>query len=238
MKCIDKTTIRKYIDKETPGKMTRALENHLADCPQCRSNVETAARETLEFKEKLKLLYPDQVPHTPFYPTARKTLKPPIPLGFILKTSYSLAALALIVLTAVFVLKIIFTPAITPAPGCSRGRYLATAFNEYIEDIKPVIIEYANTTTDLRQNDLIALDKEIAKKLLLRNHLLQSQLTVNCPKDLYLLLEDLEMILTEISNQGRDDPDQIGMLKKFIDTRKTLYKLESVSSLSIGTMET
>ena len=87
------------------------------------------------------------------------------------------------------------------APGCSRGRYLATAFNEYIEDIKPVIIEYANTSTDLRQNDLIALDKEIAKKLLLRNHLLQSQLTVNCPKNLYLLLEDLEMILTEISNQ-------------------------------------
>ncbi len=104
------------------------------------------------------------------------------------------------------------------------------AIREYLEDIKPVIIEYVNYRPIYKNKEEIAFDKKLALQLLYRNRILRYRTSKARNNDLQQLLEELEIILIEISNlsSNNNESENLFMIQKLIKIKRTIYKLEAL----------
>ncbi len=95
---------------------------------------------------------------------------------------------------------------------------------EYIEDLKPVLIEYANLTPE-KGGETITIDKEVARSLLVQNLLLRKIVAETNPSAAQFL-EDVDLVLKEIANLKSGDRQTPSLIKELIAQRDILFKME------------
>ncbi len=116
-----------------------------------------------------------------------------------------------------------------PETDAENMRLLQTALRNHMEDIKPVIIQYANVNQNGGPDESMALDRQMAARLLAKNrafHQRLEQLPPGKRKQLTLLLEELDLILTEIANLTADEPENISLVKELIKMKGIRSKIE------------
>lgn len=205
------------------------LDAHLETCPAC-------ARTFAQIKETYAFLHSggDAAP-TPDWDTSWRVIRKNV----LTETSgrrapvrsyrrvWTLAGAVAIFVVGIFLGRYmnLWSPG-----GASRdtaaAQQLYAAFQEHVENIKPVILQYANTgrTTEIRES--IAIDREIAARFLADNRLLQGRLDRGKNKRMTLLLEELDMILTEIANLTANEPENLQLVKELIKMKGILLKIE------------
>ncbi len=208
------------------------LESHIKECPACL--------EDLEYTKKVFKLVDDNkedVPNANWEKCwkeigAGTQLEPRQQRSFPLAPRWVYAAAALLL---VFVLGALigrhwfFSPKESPLePGILQSS-MNLALNEYIDEIKPLLIEYANYTTS-EEEETILIDKEVVRSLLIQNLLLKDLIAKSDPS-LIPLLEDLDIILKELSNMRKGDELTPSMIKELIHEREILFKIEILQTM-------
>lgn len=104
------------------------------------------------------------------------------------------------------------------------------ALKEYFEEIKPILIEYANYTSSNGEETTIVMDKEVVNNLLIQNFLLKDIITKTNPS-LAPFMEDLDIVLREVSNLKRGDKQTPSLIKELIHEREILFKMEILQKI-------
>jgi hypothetical protein len=94
----------------------------------------------------------------------------------------------------------------------------------FIEDLKPVLVEYANYSAK-KEKETIVMDKEVARNLIIQNILLRR---IVAEKNLNTLqfLEDVDIVLKEIANLKSSDQQTPSLIKELIEQKGILFKME------------
>ena len=101
--------------------------------------------------------------------------------------------------------------------------------NSYIEELKPILIEYANYAAS-EDKDTMIIEKEIVRGLLIQNVLLKDLIARSDPS-LIPFLEDLDIVLQELSNMQKGDELTPSMIKELIHEREILFKMEILQTM-------
>lgn len=220
---------------ELDARGRRELERHLEKCSSCRQNfseiasllnlLREARRETEVEKalqggwekswnviEKATL----KCKLRPFSP-GRKAR----PLTFP-RWTYA-AALVLVFILGIAVGRLWFLKSShQPAAPLFFDKTMAISLEEHLEDLKPLLLSLANFIPEKKET--ITLNRNYARSLLIQNFLLKRLLAEKNPS-IAELLEDLEIILKEISNLKVADKTTPSLLKNFICERGILLQI-------------
>lgn len=111
--------------------------------------------------------------------------------------------------------------------GVSPGA-MNVALKNYIDDLKPVLLEYANYTAEEKES--IIIDKDFVRGLLIQNLLLKDLVAKSDPS-LIPFLEDLDIVLNELSNMQKGDELTPSMIKELIQEREILFQMEILQTM-------
>ncbi|MFC2166096.1 anti-sigma factor family protein [Acidobacteriota bacterium] len=109
-------------------------------------------------------------------------------------------------------------------------QYAQQSLNDHFEDLKPLLVEYANYTNEGNGKEMGTLDKEALKNLLIQNYLLKKIVAESNPSALEIL-EDLDLVLREIKNQRSDDKSASSLIKGLIQERDILFKMDVLKTI-------
>lgn len=233
MTCLRKNILMEYIDNELSGEKLRRVEAHLSGCPACRENLEQMKTDIDLVMENMEMLDPVDIPADtsitmPAEEKKAGTGRISLPAFRWWDWRVAVAGSLFIFILGFFVGKYF----ISPSPPdmlvkLESPEHLRFVLQEHFENIKPVLIEYANFSLS-EEGDLdVLLDKEFVTTLVEQNQLIKKRIPVD--KDGYLrqLLDELEVILREISRLTEDDPGALSVIKKLIKEKEILFKLEA-----------
>lgn len=233
MKCKKyKEKIVLYLYGELNDSDMAELESHVKECPDCLEDLEYT-KKIFKIVEENKEVAPEANWEKCWREIGAGTqVQPRKQKSFLLVPRWVYATAALLV---VFVLGALigrhwfFPSQKSPLePGVSQGS-MNLALNEYIDEIKPILIEYANYTTS-EEEETIVIDKEFVRSLLIQNLLLKELIAKSDPS-LIPLLEDLDIILKELSNMRKGDELTPSMIKELIHEREILFKMEIIQTM-------
>lgn len=215
------------------------LENHLKECPGCAEQFEKfkKTREAVELNRRSipspdwsrswTLIYNRLHRRSPAVPRRRLVLSP---TGWAVLSSALAAVFVLGILVGKFWL---FSPGKSMLPEFQPAAYLSSVLQRYVEDIRPILIEYANYTPDRTGSGHLLVKGRMIDDLLMQNRLLKKRLSDDKSRYLLELLEELEMILTEISNLTRSDPRSLSLIREIIEERQILFKMRMFQTKNI-----
>lgn len=115
-----------------------------------------------------------------------------------------------------------------------QREYFVQELQEHIEDLKPVILEYANYWNTSGGQEAMGIEKEMVVNLLIRNQLLLCRLPSDNNRYMQQLLNELKVILTKIAALTLDDKESLTSIKKMIRQKGLLFKMEAVRPVSNG----
>jgi hypothetical protein len=207
---------------------TRAVADHLAECPACREDFALMQR-TLNAVAGLNVpergpgyggqvwqrIAPQIRPRVRFFP---QWLAP--------RSLAAVAAMACLLVVAFLVGR---WPLQTPretatAPGNAKlqNRLLLVNLTDHLERSKMVLVQLANSSAADMPSD-----QARAEDLLAANRLYRQSARMNGQPPVEDLLDDLEQFLTEVSNAG---PDELSQLKQRMAEQDILFKLRIVDA--------
>lgn len=212
------------------------LENHLKACPGCAGQFEKfkKTKEVVELNRR-STPSPDWSRSWTLIQNRLRRQSPAVPRRrFVLSpTGWAVLSSAL---AAVFVLGILvgkfwlFSPGKKSLPEFQPAAYLSSVLQRYVEDIRPILIEYANYTPGRAGSGHLLVNDRMIDDLLMQNRLLKNRLSDDKSRYLLELLEELEIILTEISNLTRSDPHSLSLIREIIKERQILFKMRMFQS--------
>ena len=223
-----------YIYNELPAKEKDAFEAHINTCPDCSAKL-------TEFKKTRAFITENQIPTpTPDWDQSwlniRKRLidhrqqqekrkRFPMPM---LRWAGALAGSAAIFLLGLLVgTHVKDTPKKYEIPDPASA-YILQEFQEHIENIKPVIIEYANYWRSADTPPDLPVEKERVIHLLMQNQMLLCRIPGDNNRYMQQLLNELNGILTKIALLTWEDPDSLSRIKKMIRRKGLLFKMEAL----------
>jgi len=212
------------------------LGAHLRDCRTCASE----RKETLRVFTLLEANPPAPVPE----PDAErvwskvefrlnpKRLPERRPAWGSRQWSLAGAALLLVLVTGIFIGRGLLPPQAPVAPlassasGPSRqGAGVKSVLAGHLEDLKPLLLEYANSIPASSTDRTVSIDENLLRALLLQNVLLRNALVKSDPAAAELL-DDCDLILKEILNRDRPTSASPADIRNLILKRDVLFKLE------------
>lgn len=247
-----------YIYDELGQRERTEVEAHLQTCPACTARLEQFRRVhgLLDEREQptstpgfepdwdqawqgIRDRLTDRQPRQPM--GSRFRLSDFIPSFKMAGAMAMAAALFLVgILVGVYVLK---SPGVSvPVPGqgdngimalaSQQGAYFLRDFQDHLENIKPVIIEYSNYWRSESETEL-PVQKETVINLLMQNQLLLCRIPTDSGGSRYnramqQLLNEMQLILTQIAVLTLDDPDSVSNVKRMIRRKGLLFKMESL----------
>lgn len=231
MKCKkSKEKIILYLYGELSEREKAELEDHLKECSECSHDLEytkkvfklvdSSKKEAIpeaNWERSWKAISTGVGPK----PERRKRL-------FLFPVwAYASAALVL-----VFALGIIigglWIPSLRKAPLSAEGSPVSMdqPLKEHFEALKPVLTEYANYSPSEQNGPTVTVDKEILENLLLQNYLLRRAIAKSNNSSLEQFLEDIDLILREVTNLRNGDQPTLTLIKDTILQREILFKME------------
>jgi hypothetical protein len=104
---------------------------------------------------------------------------------------------------------------------------------EHFDNIRPLLIDYANYSTPAENEAYIGgtsgsvmVDKEIIRQLLLENQLLKQMVTRENNISVKELLEELELVLLELSNSNGNKDETNKTVQQIINENDLLFKIK------------
>lgn len=139
--------------------------------------------------------------------------------------AYAAASLAVVFILGIVFGRFWFFPG-QPAgfPIEASENYLQYTLNEHFDELKPILIEYANYTSSEKGEESVIMDKEVAQNLILQNLLLKRIIAKTNPSAAQLL-EDVDLVLREIANLRKEDKQTPSLIKDLIHQRGILFKM-------------
>jgi len=219
-----------------PDERARLAE-HLKACRQCAAELE-------DTKRVFAFIDSDAQPATPLpdpehawrgiEAAIRRENRPERqPLSVGRRWAFTGAAFALVLIAGVFIGRTLFMPRnapITTAQTTTTGPSLKSVLAAYFENLKPVLIDYANSVDAPPTGRAIVIDEKIVQMLQLDNALLKRTLAGK-DRAAAELLDDIELILREISHQESPDAASPGAIRDLIRQRDVLFKMNIIKTL-------
>jgi hypothetical protein len=113
------------------------------------------------------------------------------------------------------------------------GAEAVPAVSEHFENLRPILIDYANYNAEKNggTGEMVGVDKTTLKKLVLQNYLLKQMVTRSNHAALRQLLEELELVLVELSNAEADGKktgrlQTIRSVQTILNTNDVLFKMK------------
>jgi len=215
------------------------LRAHLEHCPDCRAEFDLTKKIFAVLDECESAAAPaadwdkswDRVQAEITDPFARRE-PGRVPAW---RWAYAGAGLILVLAAGIFIGKYAFTPSSNPAgpqaAAVSAGpNGIQPAFAEHLEDLKPILLDYAHYVPSEKSGRKISVDEDILRGLVLQNILLKRKLAEKDPAAADLL-EDLDLVLKEIVKRGTDDPQAPARVRDLIEQRDVLFKIEIMKKI-------
>ncbi len=145
------------------------------------------------------------------------------------------AALASVLVIGIFLGKFIWMtqpPAAGPAgtPGDSR-QFAHMVVQEYLQEITPLLIHYANSNPADQNPRMMRANRLKSQDLSFQTRFLKTQSGLTeADKELVRLLEELDVLLIEISNMEANKPERLQAVKNIIRSQDLIFKIKFLSS--------
>jgi len=218
-----------YFYEELSQKEKESLQKHLSVCSDCAH----------EFEETGKVFHLLNVAKTEHVPEAswekcwseidvhlHKKKRFQARSGFYRRWAYAAAALLLVFIIGIGIGRFWLRTSVSPAfEGVVSQYALQLSLQEHLENLKPVLVEYANYSAPQNGRGPILVDRGVIQNLLIQNYLLKKVIADSDPSAIPLL-EDLDLVLREIVNQKPKDSQAPSLIKELIDQRGILFRLE------------
>lgn len=222
-----------YLYGELDEKERAEIENHINECPECSRDV-AYTKKVFKALDKSE----EEIPEANWEKCWRKIdagvyKKPSMKKSFFLfpRWTYAAAALLLVfVLGAIIARFLFFSGQQAPDEQALSASSIQFTLQEYFEELKPMLVEYANYTSSEKGEETILMDKEIARGLLIQNILLKS-IVAKADPTLVQLLDDVDIVLKEISNLKKEDRQTPALIKELIQEREILFKMEILQTI-------
>jgi len=245
-KKIDKLMVNGLYD-ELQGKKKKNFLHHLKSCPGCREKYQ-------ELTGLMKIMDKRQQPRMSedfwdnYYPALQEKINTleqeqtqtqeggPAPVIKIRRplirwALYPAAAMALLVVGIVIGQYLALDPG-KNIPGSSPliSRQVNPAVAEHFYNLQPLLIDYANYTPSEYplgpgENDMVTIEKRTVQKLLLENRLLKRIAARDKNIPLKRLMDELELILLEISHSSGGDSAGGRVVQQLIKDNDILFKI-------------
>jgi len=148
--------------------------------------------------------------------------------------AYATAGILAVFFAGIIIGRFVFTPGQKPAPQPYASALSATSYQPilkgFIEDLKPVLVEYANYSSANKEKETIVMDKEVARNLIIQNLLLRKIVAEKDPSALQFL-EDVDIVLKEIANFKSENKQTPSLIKELIDQRGIIFKMEILEKI-------
>jgi hypothetical protein len=111
----------------------------------------------------------------------------------------------------------------------SSFRRLSPAVAQHFDNLQPLLIDYSNYTpeeTGTRSEETVIIEKRTVQKLLLENQLLKRVVAKENNISAKQLMDELEIILLEISNTNGDREATLQAVKQLIKDNDILFKMK------------
>jgi hypothetical protein len=222
-----------YLYGELAPEDKEAFEKHIDQCAACREDM-VYTKSVFEVIDEVKPESASEGDWAKNWKSIENTIAAKDRRknsSFLLpRWAYAAAATVLIFALGIVAGRIWFsTPAALDLSGVREGS-LQTAFNNYIADIKPLLIDFANYAESETAGATVAVDREFLRGLLFQNILLKRILTEKDPEAAQLL-EDIEIVLRELKNLEPDDKRTPALIKELIQKREILFKMEILQNI-------
>lgn len=213
---------------ELNEKERAELENHINECPECSRDF-AYTKKVFKALDKSK----QEIPEANWEKCWREInagahKKPTLQKSsfFFPRWAYAAAVLLLVFVLGAIIGRFLFFPG-QQAPGeqALSPSSIQFTLQEYFEELKPMLVEYANCTSSEKGEETILMDNEMARNLLIQNILLKSIVAKTDPT-LVQLLDDVDIVLKEISNLKKEDRQTPSLIKELIQEREILFKME------------
>ncbi|MCP5047252.1 MAG: zf-HC2 domain-containing protein, partial [bacterium] len=127
-------------------------------------------------------------------------------LNFKLNIRWALypAAVVLLIVSGIVIGRYLYSPGGEEFIGPTVAS-VNPGVSEHFDNVRPLLIDYSNYSKQEDtggKGDMVRVDRETLRRLVVQNHLLKKAVERENNASLIQLLEDLEMILLEISNAG------------------------------------
>jgi hypothetical protein len=201
----------------------RKLENHIKECRECSLDFDYT-KKVFNALEEDKVDIPEANWEKSWKKIDAGAHKKPArqKSSFLFpRWAYAAAALLLVFVLGAIIGRFLFFPGqqTLDEQGLPPSSIQLT-LQEYFEELKPVLVEYANFTSSEKGEETILMDKEMARNLLIQNILLKSIVAKTDPT-LVQLLDDVDFVLKEISS----------LIKELIQEREILFKMEVLQKI-------
>jgi hypothetical protein len=120
-------------------------------------------------------------------------------------------------------------PAIT-----DRGYQGITSVSTYRETLEPLLIDFMNRSDQPQSEKMAEFTNRVIADMLTQTRLLKIAAMRNGEGDLYLLLDDIELVLISISNLGGQNGEVAAQLDRIIRNKLLLFRLRQLRSDEIN----
>jgi hypothetical protein len=233
-----KNNITLYLYGELDEEDRASLQQHLQECRSCA--------EELDYTKKVFKLLDEYQPapaHEPNWESswqriqsgiARTPAKDKARLFPRWRWVYAGSAIVAVLIIGIIIGKYWLAPSPQPIqtklPTTILPAALPPTLSSHLEDLKPLLLEYAHYTPGEQGTKTMIVDEKIVRGLLLQNLLLKRRLAEKDPAAAELL-DDLDLVLKEIANQPSQDRQAPSQIKDLINKRGILFKMEILKTL-------
>jgi len=228
MRCSDiKDKIILFMYDELEESEKTEIQDHLESCPVCQGNYKEnlSLFNTLENEGKKEIS-----PRWGYYwGNILNRVKPKKRVAWpTLKWGITFAGFVLCLILGFFIGRIFLeSPQMKESNGAKydENSYQMVLYN-YLEDMKPVMVDLANTNLSEKQTNGGPVEKEMIKSMLIQTRLLRRRLSERDDPYLKTLLMDMELILMEIDNTLPGDRSSIKLVQDLIKNKGIPIKIE------------
>lgn len=242
-KKIDKLMV-KALYNELPGKKKKNFLHHLNTCPGCREKYRdlSGVMEIMDKRQRPAMggdfwdnYYPRLQEKIESLEQERARDKVRVPVIKLRRPAlrwvlYPAAAMALLVIGVAVGRYLTLHPGKNiPGHTQTTPRRMSSAVTEHFYNLQPLLVDYANyTPAENREgpgeDGMVTIEKRTVQKLLLENRLLKRVVARGNNIPLKQLMEELELILLEMSTGG-DSKAARRAVRQLIEDNHILFKI-------------
>ena len=215
---------------ELPEREKSELEKHIKECAECARDLEYTKKvfKAVEYSKKAKIPEANwERAWQGISSTVEERPKRQKSLFIFPRWAYAAAAMVFILALGTIIGSLWFpTLQKSHLPLKTSLISMDQSLQEHFETLKPVLTEYANYSPSEERNGKITIDKNVLESLLLQNYLLKRAIATQKNPALQDLLEDVDLILREVTNLRNGDKPTLSLIKDTIKQRDILFKME------------
>ena len=225
-------TFQEYLIERIYGRLPSdrevVLQQHARECPDCA----VALQRTLEVQN---VFDPGEEIPMPDFDTSwtairertqRRTWRWPV-IFPARRFAVAAAAVALVFVIGVFAGRSLFSP--EPEPDAAGPGYQGLAsIAAYTESLEPLLLDFANHGGRPADEDLAELTRKVTADMLVQTRLLKRAAARSGDEYLYVLLDDIELVLISMSNMGDQNGDIAAQLLTRIRDKSLLFRIKQM----------